>query len=315
MQVDRCFAIITPTYNRGRRITNMLNSVVEQSYRPIHIYIVDNNSTDNTTNIVEEFIEANSSDNLKFTLLSQPQKGACAARNIGLEVCSEEFVMFFDDDDTLSPNCVEEVMNKFLQEGCDVVGFKSQYAFENGRTKPKKNPFNPTIVDHVNHCTLATNTYAAKRKIFTNVNGWDNDIMRWQDWVIGVKILSKHPKIAWIKDKALATLNTHNNSITGNGYLHSARDIDNAIHRAYSYIRNNYSGSDKDYILRIIYSRFIIMAAHYKREGGIEEADEYLSAFIWQYSSPIHKFVAKVIYIYTQLGFRGGADILKFILK
>lgn len=89
-------SVIIPTYNYDKYIEKAIDSVLDQTYRDIEIIVVDDGSTDNT----REIIETRYKERVRY--FYQENKGAPAARNIGLHKAKGEYVIFLDADDQLS---------------------------------------------------------------------------------------------------------------------------------------------------------------------------------------------------------------------
>ncbi len=96
-------SVIVPTYNRGPVLLKALESIYAQDYRPIEVIVVDDGSTDNTGETVQKWADSRSLQ-LTFIVkyLFQTNKGAAAARNIGLPESRGEFIQFLDSDDLLA---------------------------------------------------------------------------------------------------------------------------------------------------------------------------------------------------------------------
>ncbi|MHB1105158.1 MAG: glycosyltransferase family 2 protein [Lutibacter sp.] len=96
-------SIIIPTYNRAHLLRETLDSVLAQTYANWECIIIDDGSTDNTFEVVSNYIKKDS----RFKYLVRPIeriKGASTCRNIGLENAKGEFIQFLDSDDLLSGN-------------------------------------------------------------------------------------------------------------------------------------------------------------------------------------------------------------------
>ena len=91
---------IIPVYNRPRLLTDAVNSVLSQTYRPIEIIIVDDGSTDETA-AVGQALEAGHPQTVRY--LRQTHQGYTAALNAGVAAALGEFVQFLDSDDLLLP--------------------------------------------------------------------------------------------------------------------------------------------------------------------------------------------------------------------
>ena len=97
-------SVIVPAYNRARLISESLDSVFAQTYRPLELIVVDDGSTDGTSAAVEAWNRRCSADQeFVLRILRQDHSGAPAARNCGLARCGGEFIQFFDSDDLLHP--------------------------------------------------------------------------------------------------------------------------------------------------------------------------------------------------------------------
>ena len=101
------FSIIIPAYNAEHFIDATLNSVFNQTYTNYEIIVVDDCSTDNTYNVLKKY------NNIR--LLKTPQNlRQGGARNVGLDACRGEYVVFLDSDDTLYNNTVLESLNNYI---------------------------------------------------------------------------------------------------------------------------------------------------------------------------------------------------------
>ena len=93
-------SVIIPTFNRAELIIDTLRSIEAQSYTNWECLVVDDGSTDNTCEVVQEFV--NKDLRIKY-LTNQRKKGAQGARNTGLIESEGEFIQFLDSDDMIHP--------------------------------------------------------------------------------------------------------------------------------------------------------------------------------------------------------------------
>ena len=97
-------SVIIPTYERTRYLEEALRSVLAQSW-PVHqILLVDDCSGAEERREAERL--AGISDRIEFHRLAA-HRGAAAARNLGLDLASGDYVLFLDDDDLLTPKTIE----------------------------------------------------------------------------------------------------------------------------------------------------------------------------------------------------------------
>lgn len=100
---EKFVSIIITTWNRLAALTNCLESIKKQSYCNYEIIVVDNNSTDNTT----EFIKSTYAEIRLITL--DTNYGPAYARNIATEQANGELLFYVDSDNILDPDCIKEL--------------------------------------------------------------------------------------------------------------------------------------------------------------------------------------------------------------
>ena len=100
-------SVVCPVYNSRNFILKTIDSIINQSNQPDELIIVDDGSTDNTPEFLEEYLNKS---NLKFKwkVLIQEHKGPGAARNKGIRDSSSNWIAFIDSDDIWSENKIIE---------------------------------------------------------------------------------------------------------------------------------------------------------------------------------------------------------------
>ena len=93
-------SVILPVYNNEQTLRAVLNSLRAQSYENFEVMIVNDGSTDDSQNIINEYVQSDR----RFHSIEQKHLGASAARNIGLSMSQGEFVTFVDGDDLIPPD-------------------------------------------------------------------------------------------------------------------------------------------------------------------------------------------------------------------
>lgn len=127
--------IIIPVYNVSQYLKKCLDSVLGQTYKDIHIIIVDDGSTDGCASICDTY------DNYSnVTVIHQKNAGLSAARNTGLSISNSEYVMFVDSDDWIEPNTVERLYTLVKNNNCDIscCRFIFEYGNKSVCTSPQK---------------------------------------------------------------------------------------------------------------------------------------------------------------------------------
>jgi glycosyltransferase involved in cell wall biosynthesis len=91
-------SVIIPCYNSSKTIKNCLTSVLNQTYPVVEIIVVDDGSTDNTLELINQ-IEKENSTNIQICVITQKNSGPSVARNNGIKHSNCEWIAFLDSDD------------------------------------------------------------------------------------------------------------------------------------------------------------------------------------------------------------------------
>ncbi len=120
------FSILIPVYNRGKLITETIDSVLNQSYNDFEIIVVDDGSSDDSLEVLKGYGD-------KIVLLQQKNSGPEVARNLAAANAKGEYFVFLDSDDLLLEWALEtyaKIISKFDQPAL-VLGKLFAYRNEN----------------------------------------------------------------------------------------------------------------------------------------------------------------------------------------
>lgn len=98
-------SVIIPVYNAAKYLRESIESVLCQTYSDLEIIIVNDGSTDSSLEIAENY-----QNDSRVKIISSKNKGAAAARNIGIRNSNGAYFQFLDADDILPSNKIEEQM-------------------------------------------------------------------------------------------------------------------------------------------------------------------------------------------------------------
>lgn len=111
-------SVIVPVYNVEKYLKKCLLSIKAQTFESYEVILVEDGSTDNSKNIVQEFVSCNSE---KFKLFLQENKGLSGARNTGMQYASGKYICFIDSDDTVEPDFLAKLYQKTIDTDADMV--------------------------------------------------------------------------------------------------------------------------------------------------------------------------------------------------
>jgi len=169
-------SVVIPTYNRAADLQRALNSVLAQTYNDWEILVVDNNSTDDTDEIVSAFNDS------RISIHKVNNNGVIAvSRNKGIGEAKGEFIAFLDSDDWWVPEKLEKSVN-YLEKGNDLV-YHDLWIVEMGKkTKHTKTVgvrdlTSPIFDDLILHGSAIPNSSVVVRtKLLRKINGLSEDI-------------------------------------------------------------------------------------------------------------------------------------------
>lgn len=108
-------SVIIPVYNAEKSIEMTLNSVLNQTYSNLEILIVDDGSTDSTTQIINAYSDP------RIVYIFQQNQGPASAKNTGIKHASGEWVMFVDSDDSIKNNAIEKLYYFAMKNDGDLI--------------------------------------------------------------------------------------------------------------------------------------------------------------------------------------------------
>ncbi len=119
------FSFIIPVYNTEKYLNRCLNSVQNQTLGEFEAIIIDDGSTDNSKQVIDNYLQDN-----RFKYIYQINSGLSEARNTGIKQASGEYLLFLDSDDYVSLELCE-ILSKTVEENIDVVKFQCKYIYDN----------------------------------------------------------------------------------------------------------------------------------------------------------------------------------------
>jgi glycosyltransferase involved in cell wall biosynthesis len=130
--------VVIPCYNQAHFLGEAIESVFSQSYRRFEVIVVDDGSTDETSEVAVRYGEEG------VRLIRQENRGLARARNRGLEGAKGEYVVFLDADDRLLPRALEAGLECFeAHPECALVAGHSRFMDADGFIRAEPRPPRP----------------------------------------------------------------------------------------------------------------------------------------------------------------------------
>ena len=212
-------SVVIPTYNRGRLLSQTLDSVLAQTYRPIEVVVVDDGSTDGAGQVVEEWARAHSNgvSDLSVRCCFQVHSGSAAARNRGLAEAKGSYIQFFDSDDIMFPeNLAAKAAILQKEAAVDFVACDYSRFVDDPRNAVETvclSSADHTLVNHVLYCVLTTHAPLYRRAALERVGPWEESLTRWDDLEFASRVITEKLNGIWL-DRVLYAVRDHGDSLT-----------------------------------------------------------------------------------------------------
>ena len=141
MENENKVTIIIPAYNAGDTILSTVNTVLSQNFTSYELIIVNDGSTDNTSEILSSF---NSRSNVR--IIHQENKGVSSARNIGIDEAKGDYIVFLDADDRLYSDSLKVLYQAIIDSNADICSANHSTCKE-GANDIAAGPLDKTVVN------------------------------------------------------------------------------------------------------------------------------------------------------------------------
>lgn len=217
-------SIIIPTYNiiqsdDDRKVfLKTIDSIKSQSigFENIEVIIVDDNSNDNTKKFLNEI--ENSYDNLKVIYLEENSGSPSKPRSVGIKEASSDYIMFLDQDDTLTTYSCEVLFNVISNKNADVVSsnyiIKSDKEYVAFKEEEKYKEFNPRHSLKKFQKQYAPWARIFRKRILENINFPEGILL--EDSFLNFKVFTEADKVIYLNDFYSLKYTVNNESITLN---------------------------------------------------------------------------------------------------
>lgn len=182
--------VILPTFNRAHLLERALDSVYAQSAPPAEVIVVDDGSTDSTSELVSERFPA-------VRYCHQPNKGVSAARNRGISTASQPWLAFLDSDDEWLPKKLERQLGALEKNPGSLFCHTDEIWIRRGR---RVNPMNKHAKPEgwifpqcLPLCCVSPSSVMLHRDLLEEVGVFDESLPACEDYDLWLRVASRHP--------------------------------------------------------------------------------------------------------------------------
>jgi glycosyltransferase involved in cell wall biosynthesis len=286
-------SVIIPCYNAELYISECVNSVLKQTFSPLEIICVNDGSTDNTLAVLDSLGHQHST---VLKIINSENKGASAARNIGLNLAQGEVVQFLDADDVIEPNKFEKqivglelhdiVVSDWIEKNNTLSKTLGSYYFN----EIDKNPLETAIRKIIITGNPLYKIAAAKK-----IGGYNESLTSAQDWDFHIRLILADFKIKYVPGVYYVHRKVED-SISSNWIKVSIQASDIIIKLKPFLLKNVWMNQNtKQYIARI-YSDSALYCSN--RKNADKYVDEIMEWTMGDYSfinNRIKRFAASIL--------------------
>lgn len=196
-----CISVVIPAYNREKTIEYCLDSVVNQTYPPVEVIVVDDCSSDNTINVVNNY-----PDKRVRCVKLENNSGAQAARNRGIKEAKGNWIAFQDSDDSWASDKLEKQVDALKGLNFDpwVVVHTNAYWLDvpTGKLTLAKYPEvkgENVYSTLLNHAGPLFPTLLVSKVALEKIGFLDENVPSYQEWDTSIR-LAKYCKFIFLRE-------------------------------------------------------------------------------------------------------------------
>ncbi len=182
---DKLVSVIIPTYNRAHVLARALDSVLAQDYSPLEVIVVNDGSTDTTQDFLARYQGL-------IRVLTQPNAGVSAARNLGIRNSRGRFIALLDSDDAWTPDKLSLQMAFFGNRPDALICQTEETWIRDGRrVNPKikhKKPSGLIFTPSLALCLVSPSAVMMRRKFFDIKGYFDEDFPVCEDYDLWLRV-------------------------------------------------------------------------------------------------------------------------------
>ncbi|MDJ0568546.1 MAG: glycosyltransferase family A protein, partial [Pleurocapsa sp. MO_192.B19] len=190
-------SIIIPAYNGDRYIAEAIEGILTQTYSDYEIIVVDDGSTDNTRQIIQQY-----GDRIQY--LSQTNQGVAASRNLGLKASQGEYIAFLDQDDVFLPHKLASQVTLLDQNpALGIANSGWQIVNEQGEVQAAVEPWqqipNLNLADLIIWKPVFLGAMLFRRSWLDRSSGFDTTLEQTPDVDLVLKLAMMGCPAAWVE--------------------------------------------------------------------------------------------------------------------
>lgn len=181
-------SVVIPTYNRYEVLQRALESVYSQTYMPHEVIIIDDGSSDNTSQIQQDFPHA--------VYIYQENAGVSSARNLGIQKSTSEWIAFLDSDDTWHADKLSRHVEFHKKNSEILMSYTDEKWIRDSlevKVPKKFHKFGGDIFEKcLSHCIIAPSAALMHKKLLDAVGLFDESLEVCEDYDLWLRVASEN---------------------------------------------------------------------------------------------------------------------------
>jgi glycosyltransferase involved in cell wall biosynthesis len=173
-------SVVIPCHNYARYLPDAVSSVLAQTFRAWELVIVDDGSTDDTVEVVQDLVARHPDRCIR--LLQQANAGVSAARNTGIEASAGRYILPLDADDVIAPMMLEKTV-EVLDGNPDIaIASTDVFTFTDDDLPPQAMPLPAYKRELLLQRLIMFYCSLYRREAWQTVGGYDESMRAGEDW-------------------------------------------------------------------------------------------------------------------------------------
>jgi glycosyltransferase involved in cell wall biosynthesis len=263
-------SVVVPTYNRAGVLGRALDSVFSQTRQPEQVIVVDDGSTDGTSEVIKR-------DYPLVTWLRQTNAGVSAARNRGIAEASSEWIAFLDSDDEWQPGKLERQLDALRQHPSFHICHTNEIWIRNGKrvNEGKRHAKSGGWIFQrcLPLCVISPSSVIVRRALLEELGGFDESLPVCEDYDMWLRICSRHP-VLFLEEPLVVKHGGHDDQLSKR-YWGMDRFRIHAIEKILNYA--HVSPGDRAAAVRTMIEKIDVYIAGADKRGKKEEISKYIA--------------------------------------
>ena len=204
-------SVVIPTYNRINVISRAIDSVLKQTHPINQIIVVDNNSTDNTSEILKNKYS-------KIEILVEQKQGVSFARNKGIKYSNCDWIALLDSDDSWKPQKIEKQLSLYEKSKkklrvihTDEIWYKNNKLFNQKKIHQKSG--GDIFEKCLDLCCISPSSALLRSDLFKDIGYFDESFLACEDYDFWLRVTARE-KVLFLDEPLTIKYGGHDDQLS-----------------------------------------------------------------------------------------------------